>query len=95
MDNYIFKLTLPLYLPFSFGISGTTNISKKYFFFSNKEDIKISLLGALCSNVKWAAKSSVTWLGSPPGKAAQTGHTYQNKSNSFFGISQKIMNTGG
>ena len=34
-------------------------------------------LGVRCSSVKWAAKSSVTWLGSPPGKAAQTGHTYK------------------
>ena len=88
MHNYIFKLTLPLFLPFSFGISGATNIAKK-FLFSNKEDIRISLLGALCSNVKWAAKSSVTWLGSPPGKAAQTGHTYQNKSKRFLEFHRK------
>ena len=33
-------------------------------------------LGARCSRVKWAVKSSVTWLGSPPGTAAHTGHTW-------------------
>ena len=31
--------------------------------------------GVRCSSVKWAAKSSVTWFGSPPGKEAQTGQT--------------------
>lgn len=51
----------------------------KHMHFSwNVKDISISgLLGALCSSVKWAAKSSVTWLGSPPGKAAHTGHTLE------------------
>lgn len=32
-------------------------------------------LGVRCSSVRCAAKSSVTWLGSPPGSAAQIGQT--------------------
>ena len=33
-----------------------------------------------CSMVKCAAKSSVTWLGSPPGREAQMGQTYNSSS---------------
>ena len=38
----------------------------------------------LCSNVRWAAKSSVTWLGSPPGDAAHTGHTYKISTTTYI-----------
>lgn len=41
----------------------------------HRKDIKS--LGALCSSVRWAVKSSVTWFGSPPGKAAQMGQIWR------------------
>lgn len=41
----------------------------------------------LCSIVRWARKSSVTWFGSPRGSAAQIGQTYFSKmKTSLFGI---------
>lgn len=39
----------------------------------------IKSLGALCSSVRWAAKSSVTWFGSPPGNAAHIGQIWNDK----------------
>lgn len=42
-----------------------------------RKDIKS--LGALCSSVRWAVKSSVTWLGSPPGKAAHIGQIWNKR----------------
>jgi len=34
-----------------------------------------SLLDVRCSSIKCAARSSITWFGSPPGYAAHTGQT--------------------
>ena len=47
-----------------------------------QKDIKS--LGALCSSVRWAAKSSVTWLGSPPGNAAHIGQIWNESRESRF-----------
>lgn len=43
----------------------------------SRKDIKS--LGALCSSVRWAVKSSVTWLGSPPGNAAHMGQIWNKE----------------
>ena len=49
---------------------------------ASQKDIKS--LGALCSSVRWAAKSSVTWLGSPPGNAAHIGQIWNESRESRF-----------
>lgn len=49
---------------------------------ASRKDIKS--LGALCSSVRWAAKSSVTWLGSPPGNAAHIGQIWNERKESRF-----------
>lgn len=49
---------------------------------ASQKDIKS--LGALCSSVRWAAKSSVTWLGSPPGNAAHIGQIWNESKESRF-----------
>lgn len=60
----------------------------------------IKSLGALCSSVRWAAKSSVTWFGSPPGKAAHIGQidlkkkAHMNNSRLQWWLHKSIMNSG-
>lgn len=49
--------------------SGTDDDEEEDFYL--RKDMRS--LGALCSRVRCAAKSSVTWLGSPPGSAAHMG----------------------
>ena len=58
--------------------------------YSGKKDMKSLTDCDLCSIVKCAIKSSVTWLGSPRGKAAQTGQTYRN-TKYFKNVEKKLV----